>query len=219
MRSRPIPIAILASARAALVAGVLSCLLAAAPAAAQSPWELLDTLRDELQAAGPMTAPFTQTYIPAGFSEGDRESGQLAMWLPDCLRWSYEKPDAKHFLVCQGEVHYWNEGDSGGRRYQVRAEDEPGLDLLLLSVDALRERYVASSEKTADGGWKIRLEMPPGRGGYHAEIRLDPSGKRIDGLEYTDAEGNLTRFTLGKATVLNHTALFKPPSDFRWTTE
>ena len=131
-----------------------------------------------------------QTYIPAGFREGDVESGHLSIWLPDCLRWNYEQPQAKSFLLCGEEVYFWNEDESGGRHYRVEPEEEPGLDLLLVEVGRLKERYVAASE---------------------------PVSMRVVGMEYTDDEGNLTRFEISDYQQLRHTALFQPPQDVEWT--
>ena len=185
-----------------------------------SPWELLESLRNDLQGSGPITSRFEQTYIPAGFSEGDMESGHLSIWLPDCLRWNYEKPMAKSFLLCGEEVYYWNEDESGGRHYEIEPEEEPGLDLLLVEVARLKERYVADSAKLADGTYEISLALPPGaERRFSAKIRLEPVSMRISGMEYTDDEGNLTRFEISGYQPLRHTALFQPPQDVEWTEE
>ncbi len=139
---------------------VLALMLAAGPALAESPWDLLEELRIDLEKSGPITGRFVQTYVPAGFTEGDRESGHLSLWLPECLRWNYEEPQKKSFLLCNEEVYFWNEDDPGGRHYRIDPEEEPGLDLLLLGVSRLRERYVAASDKLADGTYQISLTLP-----------------------------------------------------------
>lgn len=194
--------------------------LASGRLAAESPWTLLETLRNGLQEAGPQTARFVQTYIPAGFSSGDEERGHLSLWLPDCLRWNYEEPQVKNFLVCQNEVYYWTDEEPGGRHYRVDPEKEPGLDLLLLAIDRLRERYVASAAEIPGGGYEISLTLPANdEDGFSAKIRLDASRQRISGLEYTDLEGNLTRFEMLDYQALHHTALFQAPADIPWTEE
>jgi hypothetical protein len=199
---------------------LLVLVLVAAPAAATSPWELLVELRQNLKESGPLTGRFQQTYIPAGFSTGDSESGHLSLWLPRCLRWNYEEPQEKSFLLCEGEVHAWNPDESSGRRYRVNPEEEPGLDLLLMDVDRLRERYVADSEQLDDGTYRISLSLPPDvEGQWHARIHLEPVSRRIVGLEYTDGEGNLTRFEISAYETLEHTALFNPPQDIEWIDE
>ena len=194
--------------------------LVPATASAVSPWELLEKLREDLQRSGPVTGKFEQTYIPAGFQEGDKESGFLSIWLPDCLRWNYEQPQAKSFLLCGDEVHFWSEGEAGGRHYRIEPEEEPGLDLLLVEVSKLKERYVAGNEKLSDGTYEITLALPPDvERPFSASIRLEPVSMRVVGMEYTDEEGNLTRFEISDYQQLRHTALFKPPQDIEWTEE
>ncbi len=200
------------------LAAVILAALAPTGARAVSPWELLEKLRDDLQRSGPITAKFDQTYIPAGFKDGDRESGHLSIWLPDCLRWNYEKPQAKSFLLCGDEVYFWNQDESGGRHYRIEPEEEPGLDLLLVEVARLRERYVAANDKLADGTYAISLAMPPEtERPFSATIRLEPVSMRVVGMEYTDEEGNLTRFEFSEYQKLRHTALFQAPRDVEWT--
>lgn len=185
-----------------------------------SPWALLENLRDNMQKSGPMTSRFIQTYVPAGFNEGDTEEGHMSMWLPDCLRWNYEKPQSKNFLVCQGEVFYWSEDEPGGRRYKVDVQEEPGMDLLLVPLSTLRQRYLAATETAAGGNLVISLATPAADGGkFSARIQLDRNRERVEILEYTDDEGNLTRFRLTGYERLSHTALFQPPDDIEWTEE
>ena len=201
-----------------VLAALVLALSVAAPAAAESPWRLLEELRGGLVEAGPLTARFVQTFVPAGFESGDQESGALSMWLPSCLRWNYQEPESKHFLLCGEEVWSWNDLEPGGRHYVIDPESEPGLDLLLVDVDRLRLRYVAESEKQSDGTYLLRLSTPPEISkSFSATIRIDPVSERVMGLEYTDAEGNRTRFDITDYQALDHTALFQAPRDIEWT--
>ena len=83
---------------------------------AADPWATLQGVRTSLVEAGPTGAAFVQTYVPAGFTSGEQESGTLALALPDCLRWDYQKPYPKSFLLCGGIAHSWNPEDKSGRR-------------------------------------------------------------------------------------------------------
>lgn len=204
--------------RANASVGALLLTLAASPSgAADSPWTLLTHLREALEAAGPVTARFTQTYIPAGFSDGDQETGHLSLLMPDCLRWNYD--EGKSFLICGETVHQWNEDEPGGRIFAVDPAAEPGLDLLLVDVPLLRERYRAES---ADGepGALIVLTLPADDGGdLTARIQLDAAGERVTRMEYTDSAGDLSRFEIEAWQALEHEALFKPPVGREWTQE
>ncbi|HEY0557469.1 MAG TPA: hypothetical protein VGG20_24650, partial [Thermoanaerobaculia bacterium] len=64
--------------RAILLFSALALLAGAIPMAAEEvdPWTVLKTVRQSLVAAGPTGASFVQTYIPAGFSSGEKESGK-----------------------------------------------------------------------------------------------------------------------------------------------
>jgi outer membrane lipoprotein-sorting protein len=192
--------------------------LPAAPAAAQSdPWALLESVRNSLVEAGPTGASFVQTYMPAGFSSGEKESGRLALALPDCLRWDYEEPYPKSFLLCGGLVHTWTPEDRTGRRYRVDRKNEPGLDLLLLGVDDLKKRYQATT-RPAEGG---RVEVALSPKGQMAELAdasltVDPATRRLVAVSYHDREGNLTRFEISGYQSLPRQGRFSPPSGIRW---
>lgn len=183
----------------------------------QDPWSLLDGVRDSLVESGPTEASFTQTYIPAGFSSGEKEAGRLALALPDCLRWDYAEPYPKSFLLCGGVAHSWNPQDKTGRRYRVDRKNEPGLDLLLLGVDDLKGRYQAAT-RAADGG-RIEVALTPK--GKVAELAdatftIDPKSQRIVQIAYHDREGNLTRFEIGGYQGLPRQGQFSPPSGISW---
>jgi len=190
-------------------------------------WRILTSVRRSLTDAGPTRATFTQTYIPAGFSSGDVERGTLALDLPDCLRWDYSEPYAKAFLLCGETAYLWNPEDPTGRRYTVDREREPGLDLVLLSVDELRERYRVESETdpkpiSEDGSPQARVRVrlvPQDASGEIAEARLevDRETDRVVSLSYTDDEGNETRFAIEGYRPLRENGIFSPPSGVEWT--
>ncbi|MCG8459824.1 MAG: outer membrane lipoprotein carrier protein LolA [Holophagales bacterium] len=219
-RSGSGPRASKASALARGLATLTAFLMLAPAASATSPWVLLEELRESMQTAGPITGKFVQTYVPSGFSTGDRESGFLSLWLPTCLRWNYEEPEEKHFLLCGEEVWFWNDLEPMGRHYRIDPEQEPGLDLLLVEVDRLQERYSAQSTRLADGTFEISLATPSDAlQAFGAKIRVDPVADRVVGLEFTDSEGNLTRFEITGYQKLEHTGLFRAPVDMEWTEE
>ena len=190
---------------------------ASAAQAQDDPWSLLKGVRASLVEAGPTGAKFTQTYIPAGFSSGEKEAGRIALSLPDCLRWDYDEPYPKSFLLCGGVAHSWNPQDKSGRRYRVDRKNEPGLDLLLLGVDDLKGRYQATS-RAADGG---RIEIALSPKGKVAELTdatfiIDPASQRIVQISYHDREGNLTRFEIGGYQGLARQGQFSPPGEIKW---
>ncbi|HKV07676.1 MAG TPA: outer membrane lipoprotein carrier protein LolA [Thermoanaerobaculia bacterium] len=195
-----------------------ACAAGAFPATAQDdPWAVLSSVRQSLVEAGPTGARFVQTYIPAGFSSGEKESGQLALQLPDCLRWDYTEPYPKGFLLCGGVVHAWNPEDQSGRRYRVDRKNEPGLDLLLLGVDDLKNRYQAAAKAGEAGKVEVQL-TPKGKIAELADAALtvDTETKRLVAVSYHDKEGNLTRFEINGYESLPRQGRFSPPTGIRW---
>jgi len=219
MRRIAITLASAASFGLALVAGPLT-------AAERSPsaWSLIESVRASLAADGRLQADFTQTYTPAGFSTGESENGRLSLALPDCLRWDYTGLEAKSFLLCGRDAYSWNAGDTEGRHQRVESRDEPGLDLLLLPLDHLRQRYDAAVTPGADGP---TIKLTPradagvsgtpskgagGRSPLGAQLELDTTGKRLRSLSYTDRDHNATRFAISGYRLLTDGSLFTPPA-------
>jgi outer membrane lipoprotein-sorting protein len=186
-------------------------------ASAADPWAWLTRVRRSLVEAGPTTATFTQTYVPAGFTSGEKESGSLSLHLPDCLRWDYQEPYPKGFLLCGEMVQAWNPEDHTGRRYRIDRKNEPGLDLLLLGVDDLKARYNAVTRSSANGQIEIALS-PKGKAGElsDATLAVDPATLRVVAVSYHDREGNLTRFQLADYRPLSRPGQFSAPPGIRW---
>lgn len=188
-------------------------------------WETLRAVRADLADAGTLEASFSQTYVPAGFSSGEKESGKLALALPDCLRWDYQEPYAKSFLLCGGNAWAWNPTDKTGRRYAVDRKTEPGLDLLLLGVDDLKTRYKATARSAGAGRTEISLapkaKISPIK---DAVLVAEGQGKtgdlRLVQVSYRDAEGNQTRFDLTDyREIPRRSATFSPPAGIKWEDE
>ncbi|MGH9382287.1 MAG: outer membrane lipoprotein carrier protein LolA [Thermoanaerobaculia bacterium] len=181
------------------------------------PWTVLSSLRDALAENGPIEVGFTQTFVPAGFTSGDREQGRMALALPDCLRWDYRTPYQKVYLLCGSQVHSWNPGELSGRRYPIDPAEAPGLDLLRMRVDALATRYAAHSSVRPDGTIEVTLDpLQQVADIQSARFELEPDGKRLRELSYEDAEGSRTRFEFSDYRPLGEIELFSPPASLKW---
>lgn len=180
------------------------------------PWGSLDKLRDQL-GAETIQADFVQTFSPAGFSSGDRESGRLYLALPDCLRWDYDEPNAKTFLLCKQTIHAWNPGDQAGRRFMLTAGDEPGIDLLRLRLEELRLRYDARAETRQDESLVVILTpLEETHAIAEATLILDAARRRLAGFSFRDREGNLSRFDITNYEPHSTDGVFELPVDLEW---
>lgn len=188
------------------------------PSSDDAGWQVLERARRDLGRSGALSAQFTQTYTPAGFSSGDSESGTLALRLPDCLRWDYDEPFPKSFLLCGTSAYSWNPGETSGRYQQIDPASEPGLDLLLLATDELKNRYRAELLERPDDETAVRLEpvVPEAVGLVEAILVLSAAEGRLGRLRYRDLDGNLTVFQLSGYEPLADSNRFEPPDELRW---
>jgi outer membrane lipoprotein-sorting protein len=191
-------------------------LTAAAPATADG-WAVLRELRGRLESE-PQVADFRQEYLPAGFASGDSETGRLTLALPACLRWDYDEPFAKSYLLCKETVWTWNPGESSGRTFTVDPEEEGGLDLLRLGIERLAERYTAEVVDATEAHTTVRLAP---RGGTTqiamATLMLAAGDGSLAELSYRDVEGNTTRFEFRNHRPLAEDgAEMRPPGNLTW---
>lgn len=180
------------------------------------PWSELQALRSTL-ASRPLTADFVQTYLPAGFSAGEEESGQIHLSVPNCLRWDYRSPYPRSFLVCSGTAYTWNEGEQSGRRYHLKSTDEPGLDLLTLSVEELQRRYAA--HRSGGNGNLVKLTLAPLAAGspvLEASMSIDRRTHQLLRLSYRGLEGDTTRFEFSGHQPVKDDTKFAPPAGLQW---
>ena len=210
------------------IAGALVAIVLLTPtvasAADTNPWDALELVRANLVAKSPLSARFKQTFMFAGFNEGETEEGVLAVSLPHCLRWNYEGDFPKCFLLCDDLAYYWNPGEKLGHRYPVEDEEAPGLDFFLLDSDDLRLRYNASATKRDDGILEITLlptEPTPDVTRVEILVKNDASsmsspGPSILSLSYNDDEGNVTLFELTPFEPGAKPGTFAPPAEMEW---
>ena len=200
----------------ALVAAALVLVTLARATDAADPWVCLEEIRSTA-AERPLRADFTQDFVPAGFTGGERESGTFSLDLPRCLRWDYRNPYPRSFLLCDEIVYSWNIGESSGRRNLLASGDEPGLDLLRLEVESLRRRYSATDVATEVGEREIRLQARDEKGTIReARLRSDRECRHLLELRYLDLERNLSVFQFSGYRNLTEEDAFRPPTDLQW---
>lgn len=191
--------------------------LVPSPAAGdEEAWRLLEGARQRLVESSPLAARFVQSYVPAGFSSGDEESGRLYLALPTCLRWDYEAPYPRSYMLCGRTVWSWSPDEPVGDRLLEVSREEAGIDFLLLSTERLRERYEARLENGTSAAARVLLEPKRDEVAFtRATIDLEADSGRPCQISYVDRQGNTTRFELTDYRPAEDEAIFEPP-DIRW---
>ena len=201
----------------------LTCVALTAPSGSPAlaadepdPWIELQALKERL-AGEIVSADFVQTFLPAGFSSGDEETGVLHLSIPDCLRWDYREPYPKTYLVCGQEAYTWNEGEPQGRRLVLESDAEPGLDFLRLRVETLKLRYSARSETLDTNLLRIVFTpLDPRHSLVHASVDLDMTTHLLRNVTYEDLEGNRSRFDISNYRPTSGSTPFDLPSNIEW---
>jgi outer membrane lipoprotein-sorting protein len=210
------PLALLATLAALIVAVHFES--GARAAGAADPWQLLAQTREGMQKSGPQLWTFAQTYLPTGFDRGEEERGRVALDLPKCVRWDYDDPYPKSFLLCGETLWSWNSGEPAGHMYALD-QAQPGLDLLLLATGELSQRYTATAQAAGNA---TRVALVPKAGGTHvlkdAAILVGNDGTLRE-LTYRDAEGNRTTFRFSDRRALSDRSVFTAPGNVKWQRE
>jgi len=182
-------------------------------------WAALASTRQAMKGAA-FEARFVQTFVPAGFSQGERESGTISLQLPTCLRWDYETPYARSYLICGQTLHTWNPGEASGRVHSLGSGDESGLDLLRQDIDKLKLRYLARIEHSQGSLATILLvPMTPDAQLARATFTVDTGLGRFTRLSYVDRDGNLSTFEISGYRPLMQGEAFEPPAELEWIGE
>ena len=141
----------------------------------------------------------------------------MTLALPECLRWDYDDPFPKSFILCGDVFHYWNADEPEGHREKINALGQPGLDLLLLDFSELRQRYLAEPVVEGEGSLEIVLKpVEPNELAVEATLVLESSGLDLIELSYVDEVGNRTTFRISDYRGGLEHGTFNPPEDVQW---
>jgi outer membrane lipoprotein carrier protein len=200
-----------------LAACALAVIAAAAPTVrADDAWSALAAARAGFEGAA-WTADFVQTWVPAGFSTGESESGTVSLALPGALRWDYETPYPKSLLVKLDTAYSWNPGEASGRRILLAPEEREQLALLELDLATLRRRFSAAVQSAPDERIEIALTpLEDGNDVRQAQLTLDALSHRLIAMGYSDVEGNRTEFAFSGHRPVAGADPFTPPAGLEW---
>ncbi len=188
------------------------------PAQAQnevtSAWDALTAARNVLDQT-PRRIPFEQRFIPAGFDSGDLETGVASFNLPDCVRWDYQEPDPRSYLLCGNQAWTWNEGEDSGRHLKLDENESGVFELWLSPLAQLRAKYDAELIPINDGYRAIRVTPKADATFGKAEIVIDRRSGLPIRFQYSDLEDSNTVFEFAEAEIIDDTTAFRPP-DYQW---
>ncbi len=156
---------------------------------------------------------FTERYRGMGMDR--TESGTLTLRKPGRMRWAYDAPAGKLFLLNSKDAISYTPGDAQADRLPARQLDDlrSPLRFLLGHTELAKELDHLSAAPVEDGLYSLS-GAPHGLSQRVRQITLvvDPKGL-IHSLQIDEADGAITSFTLTDA----HENVPTSDSDFRFT--
>lgn len=156
-------------------------------------------------------AAFTQRFLPRGYKKEQVESGRVVFGDAPASRWTYESPEPKTFVFDGTTSWMYVPADATVMIHRVSAEEKNRLPFFVLAdPDRLAEWYTIESR---DGRTTLTARNDDA---LLRTIELELDGQsRPRVLQYTDSQGNRTRFELGtwkKAPTTPDTFTFTAPA-------
>lgn len=175
--------------RAALAAVILS-LVTLVPAESQE----VKLLEQAIDATAWQSASFKHSFRLHGSDQEIVESGKVTFGSLPQMRWQYMAPEKKVFVFDGTTSWLYVPAERQVSVHELTDSEREQLPFLLLenAADVHRQFNLSGSMKN---GMHVLSLTPKSRSPIRAmELSLDRRTKRIRAIEYSDLEGNITRF-------------------------
>jgi outer membrane lipoprotein carrier protein len=162
-----------------------------------------------------LEANFTQSFTPKGFRAPQVESGTVLFGTLPMMRWSYTRPEQKLFIFDGQKSWFYAPADRQVTVARIDDARKRELPFLLIGDPAARDRAFTVRERRQGGSISILLQPRDAAAMLrNATLVVDPTAHLIQQIEYTDREGNRTRFDFSgyhRATPAPNAFQFTPP--------
>jgi outer membrane lipoprotein carrier protein len=179
------------SLRELRVLGVLLSFAAAAPA---QPPGILHSVDEHYNHLSSLRTRYTEHY--AGMGLDRTESGTLLLKKPGRMRWSYDSPAGKVFILDGRFAWFYTPGDAQATRISAKQMDDLRTPLrFLLGHTELQKELDNLTVTPSPGGFHI-AGVPKGMQNRVKELSLDvtPVGA-ITAMKIEETDGAVTQFT------------------------
>jgi len=188
---------------------------ASAPAPGVSVKELARRVDERYNALQSLKAGFTETYEGIGIKR--TESGTLLLRKPGRMKWVYDSPPGKVFLLDGKYAWFYTRGDAQVQRLPAKELNDLRSPLrFLLGHTELEKELNGLTAAPAVGGEFTLTGQPKGEGERVRRVMLTvTSTGAITAITIEETDGALTRFTFTdeepNAAIPAATFRFKPP--------
>ncbi len=193
--------------RRRLLVAVFLALATLAPAAAQE----VELLEQAIDATAWQSASFRHSFRLHGSEQEIVESGKVTFGTLPQMRWQYMAPEKKVFVFDGKTSWLYVPAERQVSVHELTAGERDQLPFLLLqdAADVHRQFELTGSRKN---GMHVLSLTPKSSSQIRSmQLSLDPTTKKIRAIEYSDLEGNITRFEFESFSSAR-----KDPAQFRF---
>ena len=174
--------------------GLCLALALTLPAAAQQNLSLLKTVDDHYNHLSTLRCRYVESYVGMGITR--TESGTLTLKKPGRMRWAYDHPIGKLFVLDGKFAWFYTPGDAQAQRIPAKQMDDLRSPLRLLLGHTELQKELDSINVTAEGS-DFRITGVPK--GMEARVKLltlhvTPAGG-IRQMKVEELDGATTEFT------------------------
>jgi len=162
------------------------------PPTAQELAQRVDRHYDQLHS---LKAGFSESYIGLGIER--TESGTLLLRKPGRMKWDYNSPAGKFFLIDGKYAYFYSKGDAQVQRIAAKELDDLRSPLRFLLGHTELEKEVTGLKLTGSSNGSFTLAGQP-KGQEQRVLRMTltvTAAGVITGIEIDEADGAITRFT------------------------
>ena len=176
---------------------------------------LIRKVDDHYNHLNSLRAHYTEHYTGMGMDR--TESGTLLLKKPGRMRWSYDKPVGKVFVLDGKYAWFYTPGDSQAQRVPAKELDDLRSPLRFLLGHTQLKKELDNLTVTPDGsGFKI-TGIPKGMAQRVKLLTLNVDyGGTIQQMRIEELDGSATQFIFNKieenAPVKNEDFIFHPPA-------
>jgi outer membrane lipoprotein carrier protein len=183
-----------------LIAG--ATLLLGVPAQAQSSDAILHTVDEHYNHLGSLRARYVEHYAGMGMSR--TEAGTLLLKKPGRMRWSYDQPAGKVFILDSKFAWFYTPGDAQAQRIPAKQMDDLRTPLRFLLGHTELKKELENIAVTPDGsGFRIagvpkgmqsrvrQLSLRVTSTGSIAQMRLEELDGAVTEFNFTDLQENV----------------------------
>jgi outer membrane lipoprotein carrier protein len=194
---------------------LLSALLSCAPALIAQDSAIVRKVDDHYNRLNSLSARYTEHY--AGMGMDRTESGALLLKKPGRMRWSYDQPAGKVFILDGKFAWFYTPGDSQAQRIPAKQLDDLRSPLRFLLGHTQLAKELDTLTVTPDGASFRISGIPKGMAQRLKLLTLTVTAAgAIQAMRLEEVDGAVTEFTFSamqeNVPVKDNDFVFTPPA-------